>query len=366
MVGDRPHLVGIAIDITDRLQAEASVRASERKYRNLVENAPLGIIACDLQGQISSVNRILLEVLGSPSAAATSEINVLTFPPLVEAGIADRIRRCMDKEESSVSEHLYHTKWGRSVYMRLYLTPTRDANGAITGAQGIVEDTTERVQAEQARRESEERLQLSLQAADLGLWSMDVASATFVVNSHWARILGYPPDRLEYTADRWQALTHPDDLNRVQEAVSEHVHQRTPSYQVEYRFRSGLGEWEWISARGKVVEWSDDGQPLRMAGTHLLITESRRTEQELRQYRDHLEELVQERTTELRRAVNLMAGREVRMAELKETIRQLHAQLVKAGIVPIDRNMDSAGAIESENNFSSSKESRGKETIPNP
>jgi PAS domain S-box-containing protein len=65
------------------------------------------------------------------------------------------------------------------------------------------------------------------------------------------------------------------------------------------------------------------------------ITERKQAEEELKQHREHLEELVRERTAELHRAVNLMAGREVRMAELKEVIRQLHAQLEEAGLEPV-------------------------------
>ena len=73
----------------------------------------------------------------------------------------------------------------------------------------------------------------------------------------------------------------------------------------------------------------------RVAELEAADTERKRAEEELRKHREHLEELVAERTAELRRMVNLMAGREVRMAELKDVIRQLRAQLEEAGLAPV-------------------------------
>jgi len=66
-----------------------------------------------------------------------------------------------------------------------------------------------------------------------------------------------------------------------------------------------------------------------------LEEERKRAEEELKKHREHLEELVRERTDELQKTINLMAGREVRMAELKETIRKLREQVESAGMTPV-------------------------------
>lgn len=76
------------------------------------------------------------------------------------------------------------------------------------------------------------------------------------------------------------------------------------------------------------------------------ITERKRAEKELRKYREHLEELVAQRTADLRKIVNAMAGREVRMAELKEVIRQLRTQLKGSGLEPVSNDPLLAGQEE--------------------
>lgn len=125
-------------------RAERALRANEQRYRALVENAPLGILAMDNHGWITEVNQAMLDILGSPSAEATRAINVLTFSPLVETGIAHDFRHCLETGESISNERPYTTKWGKETLLHYHLSPVSGPEGETSSVQAIVEDVSER------------------------------------------------------------------------------------------------------------------------------------------------------------------------------------------------------------------------------
>ena len=77
------------------------MRESEQRYRLLFEHSPVGILLVTPQGKIVDVNPTTLQILGSPSAEATKAINVLTFPPLIAAGVSADIQRCIDTRSAN-------------------------------------------------------------------------------------------------------------------------------------------------------------------------------------------------------------------------------------------------------------------------
>lgn len=142
------RLVNAVQDITERKRAEEELRKSEERYRYLVKNAPLGIISTNRQGQVVEANSTLLRVLELPAEETGKAINVLSFAPLVEAGMAADFQRCLERGESTVHERPYKGKAGKEMHLRYHLTPLRDGNGLMTGLQAIVEDITERKRLE--------------------------------------------------------------------------------------------------------------------------------------------------------------------------------------------------------------------------
>ncbi|NJN96309.1 MAG: PAS domain-containing protein [Anaerolineales bacterium] len=135
--------------------------------------------------------------------------------------------------------------------------------------------------AKAALRENEQRLELALRGANLGVWDLNVQNGEIIVNRRATETLGYAPDEIEPSLRWWDERTHPDDLLRLREAWQGHITGKTPFYECEYRLRKKTGEWKWVLDRGKVVEWDQQQQPLRATGTNLDITERKQIEEAL-------------------------------------------------------------------------------------
>ena len=129
---------------------------------------------------------------------------------------------------------------------------------------------------------AEETLDLALESARVGSWEWDLRSGRAGYDDRWARTLGHWTEGREPRASDWEGLLHPDDKPRVLEAMARHQRKLSPSYQAEFRLRTGSGEWRWLQSRGKVVERDGEGKPLRMVGVHLDIHDQKKIEEALR------------------------------------------------------------------------------------
>jgi len=157
----------------------------------------------------------------------------------------------------------------------------------------IVRDIAEQQKAEEALRKSEERLELALKGADLGLWDWDVESGKVTFNERWAQMLGYELEEIEPNVKTWEKLVHPDDMPKVMETLSAHMEGKTPFYETEHRVLTKSGEWKWILDRGKIMERDSTGKPIRATGTHMDIDGRKLTEQALLDSEQRIKSIVE-------------------------------------------------------------------------
>ncbi len=152
-----------------------------------------------------------------------------------------------------------------------------------------------------AMQASEERLAIATDAAHIGIWDWDVDTNQLLWDREMHRQYGVPPGAFDSTLDAWEARLVPEDLVQVN-ALLEKVRSGERSYLAEFRIRWPDGQLRHIKAAGKPFR-DASGALRRLVGVNYDITDIKLAEEELRRHRNHLEELVAERTEALSVAV---------------------------------------------------------------
>jgi PAS domain S-box-containing protein len=261
----------LAVEIAQRKKAEMILRRQALTFENIQD----GIAISNLKGQITDWNPAASKMFGYTKAEVFGK-TLENFGLAIPAN-SDSAQECQ------IEMHLYN-KQGSVVICETILVPLKDEQtDAIIGSISVYHDISDRARAQQELRISQERLRLALDSTEDGLWDWNVATGECYFSPRWLEMLGYQPGDLPDDISAWAPLVNPEDQDRVSEELQRHLDGKTPIYEIEHRLRKKSGEWCWILGRGKVVERDEDGQPLRMVGTNIDISERKKAEKELEQ-----------------------------------------------------------------------------------
>ncbi|MBD1848720.1 PAS domain-containing protein [Leptolyngbya sp. FACHB-711] len=191
-------------------------------------------------------------------------------------------------------------RWSADIGEILY-----DADGNPTGIIGIQIDITERKRVENERKQAELALQqlnqelelrvqkrtlalqqseacwqFALEGAGDGVWDWNIQTNQIAFSWQWGAILDDAEPGGIKTLEEWNRRIHPDDRASCNDKLADHLSGKTPIYQNEYRVYCKDGSEKWILDRGKVVEWTATGKPLRMIGIHTDITDRKQAEEQ--------------------------------------------------------------------------------------
>lgn len=241
----------------------------------IVEHSNDAIIGKDLQGRVTSWNSAAARMYGYSAEEMVGQPLELLLPDDRKHEVKEIIERVRRGEAVSHYETVRRARGGREVLVDLTTSPICDADGELTGISAIVRDITDRQERERLMREKEARLRMAKQAAGLGIYDFDLRNGTVEWDDRIREIWGVGEDD-EITHETFLSGVHPDDRSIAQAAAGQAFDPAGGGqFHAEYRVvQRGTEAILWVSSTGLVT--FEDGEAVRLVGTVLDVTESRR------------------------------------------------------------------------------------------
>lgn len=279
----------------ERRTMESALVAAEARYRALVEQSTDGIYSRTLEGRFLSANVALAQMWGYRTVEEL--LASATIQDLHACVAADRVaafERLIARDGRVVGfEVEAKRRDGRLLWAAIDARVVRDARGEVR-IDCTMRDITVQKVAEEARRRSEERLQLAMQAAQLGIWSWDLRQRSIYWSPETLRIVGL--DQFSGQPGVFESLIHPDDRERNRALLEAALASGRP-FESEYRIRRPDGAERWLVDRAK-VEYGEQGEPFRVTGVVKDITEEKAaalaladSEERFRQIAENIDEV---------------------------------------------------------------------------
>ncbi|MBZ5596011.1 MAG: PAS domain S-box protein [Acidobacteriia bacterium] len=298
--GQVTRMAGFISDSTERNRAEEELRASEERFRKAFAHAATGMTLQSLAGDYLEVNRAFCEITGYEERELLGlNYRSITHPDDLSRNLSGMEKLLTGKIPSLVMQKRYLSKAGRVVWVRNSVSLLRDSQGAPMHIIVLVEDITDRKQAEEALRASEERFRKMFAHAATGMTLQNLEGDFLEVNPAFCEITGYDPQEL--VGSNYRSITHAEDQQENAYRTEELLAGEIPSFVIEKRYVRKDGRPVWARTS---VSLLGDSQPPRLITLVEDITERKRAEEALRQLSGRLLQLQDEERRRLARELH--------------------------------------------------------------
>jgi PAS domain S-box-containing protein len=258
-------------DISDIHQIKHDLDLSRDANLGFANILPVGVYEIDLICRLTFANTRALEMFGLLPEDLSRTINILDYVTLTDRDRAFReIQGAARQVSSSGREYLLQKSDGSTFPGLIYGAPVIDPETKQpVGLRGVIIDLTRQRKEAQTLLESEERLKLALSAGDIGIWDVDMRDLAIRDIYNWCHsTLGYDFNTgVPLTVNKCKSLINPLDLPKLIYTFFQHVKGKVPLFEGNFRAQRVDGIWIWVTVRGKVIEHTADGEPLRITGT---------------------------------------------------------------------------------------------------
>lgn len=257
----------------------------EPLFRSVLEQTSEGFVLLDARGRFLDVNEAFCRLSGFSREAITGHG--------VEAFVSEEARDAWQalvagilSPAGGIFEAALVRQDGGLVPVMVHANPfRREERGPDPRTSGaafaLVTDMSERLRAEGALREREERLRLILDGINDGTWDWHIPSDTFHFNRRFTEMLGYLPEEIAPNLTALKGLVMPEDLPALLQGFQTVLDGRSGRLDMEFRMQNRFGEPVWILGRGRVTVRDKAGRPLRMSGSTINISRRKRAEEAL-------------------------------------------------------------------------------------
>ncbi|NJN93281.1 MAG: PAS domain S-box protein, partial [Anaerolineales bacterium] len=265
-------------ELAERKKAEGALRASEALYQSLVDNIPQNILRKDREGRFVFGNKSFCKILGVSLNELVGKTDFDYYPPEAAEKYKQDDQRVLETGEiyETVEESLLPS--GNKKYVRVMKSPIFDSAGEVIGTQGIFWDITERKQAEEALRQSEERFRAIFDFSPIPVVISRVSDGTILqANEHLARLFGLPADLSPHQLVGQQTpnfYNSPADREKLLKSLKKEGYVR--NYELQVKKTDGTPFWVLVSLQLMTLK----GEPAILAGFYDL-TDRKQAEEAL-------------------------------------------------------------------------------------
>ena len=270
-------------DVTDYIQTEAALRASEENIRQITAQVPGMVfrvrLTHDGARQYSFVSEGVRNLYGIEPAEVIADGGMLqTFKhPDDRLAVEAALRTAATSTLPMTLQFRLKLTDGTVKWVQMTSTCVSADEGG-TVRTGVTFDITASKLAETELRETEARWKLALDSTGDGVWDWDIVTGVELFSKRFMEMYGFAEGELASRTHEFDARTHPDDIEKLLRNRQAHLDGLMPTYINEHRIQCKDGSWKWILSRGMVISRDAHGKPLRMIGTHTDITGRKHSE----------------------------------------------------------------------------------------
>jgi diguanylate cyclase (GGDEF)-like protein/PAS domain S-box-containing protein len=257
--GRLEQFIAIETDVTESRRAQDLLREAEAQQRATLQAIPDLLFVMDKHGNYLRAEAPSHDPLPlNPVGKNISDI------PYISPELAERTKRllALTLATGQMQSHEYEIGLpsDEAKHYEARFVPIDEGRVLV-----LSRNISQRKADELALRESEERYSLAAQGANDGLWDWDISSDKVYYSPRWKLMLGYEEHEIGESLTEWLRRIHPEDSDRVQEEIDQHLEGKTSAFESEHRIRHKDDTYRWVLSRAVAVR-DKDGQASRMAG----------------------------------------------------------------------------------------------------